>query len=498
MSELIRELKRRGSHAALRDSSGNYWSGEQVLSSAGRVAESLARENLRCAALCGDNSPEWVIADLACLLAGVPQVPLPAFFTGSQLEFVLESAGVDAVLGRGGNLPGEFLFHSEPVAGIPLWARPAPSAGIPAGTAKVTFTSGTTGTPKGVCLSQEHLEQVAAALSDALSGVSLRHHLCVLPLPVLLENVAGVYAGLLAGAEIILPGCAATGLSGSSAFNPATLLGAIREQSPDSLILLPQMLKAMVAEMTATETRLNGLAFVAVGGARTAPDLIRKARALGLPVYEGYGLSECGSVVSLNTPDSDRPGSVGKPLAHQELHLADDGEIEIRGPRCIGYLGQEPKQGGWYSSGDRGLVDEDGYLHVKGRAREVLITSFGRNVSPEWVESELLSCAEIFQVMVLGDDLPGLLALVVPTPGVAANRLEQAIGQVNESLPDYARIMDWRTVSPFSAGDGQLTPNGRPKREALLECHQALVREMKTEFENDNTGARYGFLPDTY
>lgn len=103
-------------------------------------------------------------------------------------------------------------------------------------------------------------------------------------------------------------------------------------------------------------------------GARVAAELIHSARALGIPAYEGYGLSECASVVSMNTPQHDQPGSCGKPLSHLQIQLAEDGELWVRGNSALGYIG-EPLTDEWLATGDLATLDEQGFLCIVGRKK---------------------------------------------------------------------------------------------------------------------------------
>ncbi len=110
-----------------------------------------------------------------------------------------------------------------------------------------------------------------------------------------------------------------------------------------------------------------------------------------MPVYEGYGLSMCVGGVPQYGRKRCRPGSVGRPLPHVEVRLADDGEVLIKGSTLLGYLGEAPHADEWWPSGDLGEFDEEGFLYLKGRKKHQFVTSFGRNVNPEWVEAELTS-----------------------------------------------------------------------------------------------------------
>ena len=112
-------------------------------------------------------------------------------------------------------------------------------------------------------------------------------------------------------------------------------------------------------------------------------------------------------------------------------------------------------------------------MHLTGRRKNLLITSFGRNISPEWVEAALLAQPQVAQAIVAGDARPTLAAIVVPYPGVSAVDLDTAIGRANAMLPDYARLGDWIGAAPFTLQNGTLTGNGRPVRSAILDHYAA-------------------------
>ncbi|MDH4096539.1 MAG: AMP-binding protein, partial [Betaproteobacteria bacterium] len=331
--------------------------------------------------------------------------------------------------------------------------RDAAHVELPADTAKITFTSGTTGAPKAVFLGAHAQHEVARALEEATRPLALQRHLCLLPLAVLLENVAGARTALAARAECAVPPLAEIGVSGATGFDPRACLAALARWSAESVILLPQMMHALTLALEAGAPCPPRLAFAAVGGAKVAPSLLLRARAAGLPAYEGYGLTECASVVALNLPGADRPGSVGRPLAHTRVRLDDGGEIVASGVR----------------TGDLGRLDDDGFLYVEGRRKHVIITSFGRNVAPEWPEAELAASGAVAQCAVFGEAQPSLGAVLVPrSPAMSDATLHAEVQRANARLPDYARIGCWiRADAPFSAATGTLTSNGRVRRDAV-------------------------------
>jgi len=460
------------------DDGARLWRSAELDAQVDATAALLKTAGVRVLATSMDNNPAWVVADLATARAGVVHVPLPLFFTLEQVRFALHAAGADGLLlpvesvGRWPEMPAQVCS----VAGqsVALLRLPFAPVAMPARTAKVTFTSGTTGTPKGVCLTADAMRRVAVALVDALEPLEIDRHLCALPFAVLLENIAGVMAPMARGATCITLPLAALGLTGSSTFDPARFHGCVERHRPQSTILLPQMLRAWTGYLQRARLRApDSLRFVAVGGAAVGDRLIESARSVGIPAYEGYGLSEGASVQTLNLPGADRPGSCGRPLPHARIRVDEAGELQVRGSLFAGYLGTQWPVPDWWPTGDLGRIDRDGFVHVHGRRSNVLITGFGRNVSPEWVETALRSEPAIAHAAVFGDGQPALSAVLWPVqPDLPEARLAAAVDSANAALPDYARVQRWvRARAGFSVDAGLATANGRPQRGAILRLH---------------------------
>ena len=206
-----------------------------------------------------------------------------------------------------------------------------------------------------------------------LAPLDIRRHLCALPLAVLLENVAGLMAPLAHGAECVVLPLQEVGLVGSSSFDPARLQAAVVRHQPHSMILLPQMLRAWAAWLAHTGERAPAsLRMVAVGGASVGTPLVQAARAVGIPAYEGYGLSEGASVQTLNLPWADCPGSAGQPLPHARVRVNSEGEIEVAGSLFRGYLGDAAAPPAWWPTGDLGHIDADGYAWIMSRIDDII------------------------------------------------------------------------------------------------------------------------------
>ena len=416
-----------------------------------------------------DNSPAWIILDLALLHLGRVHVPLPLFFSEEQRRHALASAGAGHLLVAAG--PAAMVV---PVAGINLSVVPlqAPAVSLPKGTAKITYTSGSTGEPKGVCLSQEMLEETAQSICTVVGAQHATCHLAVLPLAVLLENVAGLYAVLLAGGTYVAPPLATLGFAKPFAPDFLQMAEALRRMKASSAILVPELLRGLVMALRLSEQRLPDMRFLAVGGAAVPLSLLAHAADMGLPVYEGYGLSEAGSVVTLNRPGKSSAGSAGHFLPHVSAVIATDGELLIEHPVFLGYVGggRPPSV---LATGDIVDCDETGAVSIIGRTSNLIITSYGRNISPEWIERELTGQPVIRQALVHGDGAAGLSALIVPMgETVTDEMIAAAIAAANDRLPEYARLHHWRRTAPFTVQNGLATANGRMKRHAIHAAHR--------------------------
>ncbi|KEQ52887.1 AMP-binding protein [Sphingobium chlorophenolicum] len=396
-----------------------------------------------------DNGIDWVIADLALLSLGRPNIPLPAFFTKEQRAAALANAGA---------------VGSITVAGIILFDHAI--AAVPPGAAKISYTSGSTGDPKGICLDDRLMLQTAQAILARLGEDFAGIHFPILPLAVLLENVAGLYATLLAGGRYLVRSAAAIGLANPFAIDDAQLVTAIEASNATSLILVPEYLACIVDRLERTGVRLDQLRLVAVGGSRVPLSLIDRADRAGLPVVQGYGLTECGSVVSLEAFGERDRGTVGHPLDHVAVSLASDGEIVIAGHFHLGTVG-DARVDGPILTGDIGAIDGQGRLSIIGRKSSLIITSFGRNVAPEWIEEQLVAQPQIAQAMVYGDGETMLRALIVPSAPDAD--IAAGVAAANAALPAYAQIGLWQASRPFTPAHATLTPNGRLRRAAILD-----------------------------
>lgn len=485
MTSIIQSLLHHASHfpdhIAFREGdSGQHVTYRQLLERIRQLASILTAHQITCVGLEMENGIDWIVADLTCLYANIVCVPIPLFFSPEQKQHVIRQSGMNYLFSL-----RDSASDNERIAEIGRLSlyRLAPDAfrlnHILPGTAKLTFTSGSTGSPKGVCLSAHHLDRVTDSLCQSIPPFNGQDsHLVSLPLSTLLENMAGVYIPLKLGTPVTVTCGEQIGLMGSSRFEPQLFAKALAHYQPSSLVITPAILMALVHLVEQQQDLASSLKFVAVGGAKVVPALLDKAHQLGIPAYEGYGLSECGSVVCLNTPEAVRHGTSGKVLPHAKVQIAEDGEICVSGAIALGYL-NEPFSSPWLPTGDIGRLTDDGYLVVTGRKKNQIITSFGRNISPEWVEMQGQKWPEISHMVVVGEARANLAAMIL---GTDAERIRTTLGELNQSLPDYARIGAFVLIHEAEKFYSFFTANGRPIRSAV---ETMVDQQLNQEHQSD-------------
>jgi long-chain acyl-CoA synthetase len=213
------------------------------------------------------------------------------------------------------------------------------------------------------------------------------------------------------------------------------------------------------------------------GGARLEPEVGRFFLALGLKILQGYGQTEAGPIVSANPPDAIRIDTVGRALQGVELRIADDSEILVRGDLVMHGYWNRPEdtttaiEHGWLHTGDIGVLDDDGYLRITDRKKDVIVLSGGENISPAKVEGMLMAEAEIAQAVVAGDGRAGLSALVVPAEGFDDVAVAIAVNRTNHRLSVTERIRKHAIVPPFTMENGLLTPTQKIRRLMVIRAN---------------------------
>jgi long-chain acyl-CoA synthetase len=239
--------------------------------------------------------------------------------------------------------------------------------------------------------------------------------------------------------------------------------------------------------------RLGGrIRIAASGAAPLGKDLAEFFAAIGMPLIEGYGLTEAG-VLCFNPLNRPKPGSIGVALPGVEMRLAADGELQVRSPCLLmGYYNDETAtrsvvdEAGWFSTGDIAEADSEGYWYITGRKKELIVSSNGKKIYPAKIENLFRTETIINQVVLIGDKKPYVTALLTvnageskPVPGDMEHAVRQAVARVNRQLADFERIRRFKVLDQdFSIERGELTPTMKIRRSRVLENHKALVSEL--------------------
>lgn len=317
--------------------------------------------------------------------------------------------------------------------------------------ATIIFTSGTTGKSKGVMLTQNNLAANVIAVNYTrepgtvmLSVLPIHHAFCL---------VMDWLKGFSLGATVCI---------NDSLLHMVKNMGLFK---PDVMLMVPLMLETIYKRLSAASPLIpkkmvaakafsGNLKIIFTGGAHLDPYYIDKFADYGIEVLEGYGMSECSPVISSNLPEDHKAGSIGRPLSNVEIAF-EDGEILVKGSSVMkGYykMPEETAQtlkGGWLHTGDKGYLDEDGFLFINGRVKNLIILSNGENISPEEIENKLALGKLVGEVIVTGED-NGLTARIYPDQDVVAAKrmseekirteLQAFLDQYNKNQPSYRQI----------------------------------------------------------
>ena len=428
------------------------------------------------------NSPYWVAAFFAVARCGGVLVPANPRIPEPQLRRVIHDAKPRLILrsrlGMAGasGLP-EWVLEDASVRPEPIPAPLHDEERPPEGLAEILYTSGTTGDPKGVMLTPTNLLSDMAGLSQAVPLTPDDHVLNLVPLFHAYGQTAGMLCPLAGGcpvSHVVQPTSRA--IQESLARVPATYL-----------ILVPEILKTLMDRLEQRLGRWPGfmtrlyrdrirrrlsptLHTICCGGAPLDPRLEEKCHALGFEVLQGYGLTETSPVITANTPTAHRLGSVGRPVAGAQLRLADDGEVQVRGPMLMAGYFRQPELtfrvlvDGWFRTGDLGWLDDQGFLYLRGRRKYLIIGPGGENVFPEDLEAELIHQPGVTDATVIGLERAGrtlIHAVLICRPELAA----PAVASANRALAPHQQIQDW---SLWSDGDFPRSETHKVLREQVL------------------------------
>ncbi len=521
-------------------------------------------------AILSENRPEWTITDFAALALGAVTVPIYATQTAEQTSYILNDSGarviavstkhqLEKVLTIQRHTPVERILvmdavetaHAVQMQGLMLQGPTGVDPEfdvrlrsiVPDDLATIIYTSGTTGTPKGAMLTHGNMAS-NIEYSMAAFGFGTKEEVSLSFLPLSHVTARHVDFALLYRGVVL-------------AYCPdlAHLARALAEVQPDIFIAVPRVYEKIHQQVILKVTGFpksaiyrwalsvgrahraetlagtqpaalswkiaNRLVFAKVragmggkaeefisGGAPLGQELAEWYADIGIPIHEGYGLTETSPVIAVNTPAAHKLGTVGKPLANVEVRIADDGEVLVRGPSIFKGYWNRPEEtqsafvDGWFKTGDIGHLDSDGYLSITDRKKDLIKTSGGKFIAPQPIENSLKLNPLIGTAVVLGDRRKFPAVLIAPHFPVLedwarANQVDFAsrqtlvahvkvqalyegiIEEVNQNLARFEKLKRVLVVSEeFSESDGTLTHTFKVRRRGIETRYRALIDEM--------------------
>ncbi|RMG34856.1 MAG: long-chain fatty acid--CoA ligase [Planctomycetota bacterium] len=495
-----------------------------------------------CVALFSPNSVHWLVFDHGTLSAAAVTVPLHASLTAPQAAFQIRHSGAVVVWVAGREQAEKLAAVSDSLPELRAvvtghrdfpdsWFRcpvhtfdelvhrgrvvldrqprlvEEREASIGSETlATIIYTSGTTGEPKGVMLTHGNLlsNAVATASIAGLSGEDLL--LSWLPYSHIYARTVDHYLTTCVGMTVALAEGVDTVVSDARIVRPTWLTAvprfyeklwsAVEELEPSARgRTLRRLLGGRIRQLTS-------------GGAPLPRYVAEGFQAAGIPLLEGYGLTESSPVIAFNSPDACRVGTVGRPLPGVEVRIAEDGEILVRGPNVMrGYWKNpaataEALADGWLHTGDVGELDADGFLTITDRKKDLIVTSSGKNVAPAMLERLLTADPWIDQAVVYGDGRSFLTALIVPDWNAVMQELQVAekpdpdeLGvvrdrrvvdalqrRVEDRMQSVSRPERVRRIAvlaePFSVDRDEVTPTLKLRRRHIFQRYQEVLREL--------------------
>ncbi|MDE0315609.1 MAG: long-chain fatty acid--CoA ligase [Candidatus Poribacteria bacterium] len=418
--------------------------------------------------------------------------------------------------------------------------------------ATIIYTSGTTGNPKGVMLTHANFLSNFKACKSLIDVSETDVLLSFLPLSHVFERLGGHYVPLFSGAKIAYAESTFTVAQNMQEVSPTVMLSVPRlyetmhdrvlravqagsslkqkifhwgvsvgsavsskiqqGEKPSVLLQLKQNIadKLVFAKLKAATG--GQLRFFVSGGAALPKSIAEFFHAAGILILEGYGLTETSPVISMNHPAKWKFGTVGAPVPGVEVQIAEDGEILTRGPHVMkGYFNNEDATAevidgeDWFHTGDIGIIDDDGFIKITDRKKNIIVLSNGKNVAPQPIESQLVQSPFIDQIMLVGNERKNVAALIVPNfdalkswasendvdasdiPDMLKTREVQQLMQseIRERLTDFADFEQVRRFAllekEFSQEEDEMTPTLKLKRNVIIEKYGDMIEGMYPE-----------------
>jgi len=491
-------------------------------------------------AILAESRLEWAIADMAVLWLAAVTVPIYPSLPSNQVAPLLvdsscvgifvssrdQKAKVESVKGQLPSLKWIWCFDEEALPKASTSGEELPEAPVgPNVVATIIYTSGTTGVPKGVMLTHGNMATEAVLALKAMTILTSDVYLSLLPLSHVFERCSGLYTMILGGATIaysesldkvpanllevrptivmavprfyeklaarVFEVAEAAGFPRANIARWGRKVGIewaersdARQPIPRPLALAHSIANVLVYSVIAK--RLGGRLRLRVsGGAALHRDVALFFYGAGQPIFEGYGLTETSSAISVNRFGRFRIGTVGPLFDRIEIKIAEDGEILVSGPVVMKAYWNRPAETaeaiheGWFYTGDIGTMDPDGHLRITDRKKDLIVTSGGKKVAPQPIENALRSSPKIREALVLGDGKKFIAALIVPAPGVTREEIGAEVDKVNSTQASFERIKRFELIpDDLTIENGFLTPSLKLKRKAVAERHQDLIARL--------------------
>lgn len=533
--------------------------GERVFATAKALHARGIRQGDRVA-LVGETSADWAVFDWACQTLGVMLVPVYPTLPPNQVAYIARDCG--AKLGviltpklkvRFSEAPEIPVLCMHPEAGddsLMAWAdksdltREAWEEGVKSiprdSVATIIYTSGTTGNPKGVMLTHASFIELCSSIRTTLPVDETDIWYSFLPLSHVFERFAGHILPYSIGGTVAYSTSVATIGADLLAVRPTVMmcvprfLDAFRTRVLDTIskekglkkkifyAALEQGRRKLEGEpapfygildriaMSKLRARVGGrVKFFVSGGAALPIHVSQFFRSAGIEVLQGWGLTETCAATCVTPPTKNKPRTVGPPIQGMEIKLAEDGEVLVRGSGVmVGYYNlpeqtaQVFTEDGWFRTGDIGTIDEDGYLTITDRKKDILVLANGKNVAPQPIENTLRESDLIKEIVLFGDGMEYLCALIEPEREVVKRTLEAAghsvseetlvtnpetralikaqIDKVNKKLADFEKVRRFELIDAnFSIETGELTPSLKVKRGVVKERYADTIAKMR-------------------
>ena len=444
------------------------------------------------------NVPEWPISDIGTIMAGGVGVGLYPTSSAEQIAYIINHSDAEFVLvdtreqlrkvlsirdqlskvrhiiALDADSAEDVISYRDFIArghaersrlASPLKERA--EAAKPDDIAIMVYTSGTTGAPKGACLSHRYILNSAESLRQTIPIYDTDVSFSYLPFCHVAERISGLYNRLYAGASVYFVD------------DLARLGEYMLEVKPTVFASLPRFFEKIHARIVADgSTRVKDyfggrIRLLTSGGAPLPMEVAEFFAAAGLPILQAYGLTE-NVCVAFNRPDNYRFGTVGPPMPGCEVRIAEDKEILVRSEMMFSGYYKAPEEtakvfaDGWLLTGDLGEMDEDGFLKIIGRKKELIVTSTGKKVAPALLENMLKENHLISQAMVYGEGRSYLVALITLNSAAPRDTVQAIVDGVNRRVSSTESIKRFAVLErDFEIARDEITPTGKLKRDVI-------------------------------